>query len=343
MRILILSMNYNQYSLGWSYQRAFESLGHDVSMIDPMDRLNKRWAWKNRYVRRFLERPVISAFNRKWLPELLREEADLVWVGKGAWAVPWLWKEFKQARPETQLVCYNGDNPLITYSRGGNRPWVTESIDCFDLFCTYNSRLVEPLLEAGAKKAVCIPFAWDSVIHPMHAYEDFQRDVLFVGNGDEHRARWLGDILSSPLARDWKTEVYGFWPSRTCRSIADVLNQKQVVGQDMAKLVASSRVTLNILRVQNEGSHNMRTFETPGCGGVLASQYSEEQAGFFPDGRAAIYFQTAAEAAEKISQLLSSEEKARNIRQCAAKLVQSETYRNRAEMLLASVMDSAAV
>ena len=58
----------------------------------------------------------------------------------------------------------------------------------------------------------------------------------------------------------------------------------------MARLIAGARVAINILRKQNEGSYNMRTFENPGCGGLLASQFSIEQQDFFPDGNAAIYF-----------------------------------------------------
>ncbi|MGZ0173610.1 MAG: CgeB family protein [Planctomycetales bacterium] len=334
MNILILNDNFDEYSLGWSYKRGFESLGHSVRMIDPVERLRTSRLWENRISRRLLERSLIETFNRRWLPELLRESADLIWVGKGAWAVPWLWRQYKEHRPETTLLCYNGDNPLVTYSRGGNRPWVTESIECFDVFCTYNSCLVEPLLEAGARQVGCIPFAWDPDIHPMHPYGDFERDLFFVGNGDPYRGRWLSQILSSPEARHWKVDVYGSWASRMCRSFSNAVHHKNVVGHDMARLIASSRVTLNILRVQNEGSHNMRTFETPGAGGLLASQYSDEQAGFLNSRDGAILFRDPDDAVRQIASALADPDRCESMANMGHSCVRHHTYRHRAESML---------
>lgn len=333
MKILILNAG-DHYTLGWSYKRGFESLGHDVRIIDPVQCLKQYVGWNNRFTRRLFERQIISAFNRRWLPELLEIPADLVWIGKGAWAVPWLWRKFKERRPDVKLVCFNGDNPLVTYSRGGNRPWVTESISCFDLFCTYNSCLLEPLIEAGARRVACIPFAWDPEIHPMHQYGNFERDVLFIGNGDTYRARWLTDILSHPSAKNWKVSIYGVWRKRLCESFSDVVHHQQVLGREMAKLVASSRITLNILRVQNEGSHNMRTFETPGCGGLLASQYSDEQATLLVPGEAAILFHDKYDAVQRISDALATPDYCEDLARVSHHAVRKHMYRHRAQRIL---------
>lgn len=334
MRILILNNNYDEYAIGWSYKRAFASLGHQVQLIDPISRLKTSRLWNNRLSRRLFERPLIEAFNKRWLPELLEVEADLVWVGKGAWAVPWLWREFKEKRPQTKVICFNGDNPLVTFGRGGNRPWVTESIDCFDLFCTYNSHMLDALADAGARQVAWIPFAWDPEIHPMHPYGNFEYDVLFVGNGDEHRSKWLSEILSNPIAKNWNAAIYGRWPKGMCRAFDDVVHHKHVVGEEMAKLVACSRITLNILRVQNEGSHNMRTFETPGCGGVLASQFSDEQAEFLNAPEGAILFQDPDDAVLKIASALSKDGYLDRVAAKGRDLIHGHTYRDRAQQIV---------
>ncbi len=333
MKILILGAG-DEQTLGWSYKRGFEAAGCEVSIIDPGKLLGEISLWRNRASRRLLERPIIELFNRFWLPKLIEVEADVIWIGKGAWSVPWLWQAYKRARPKTQLVCYNADDPITSYSRGGNRPWVTQAIPCFDLFCTYNESLVEPICAAGAKRVSRLPFAWDPAIHPMQPEAGFDHDLVFVGNGDAYREKWLSEILRYPATRNWRVAVFGHWSKGIDPAVAERLQRRQIVGSEMAKVLARSKVALNILRRQNEGSHNMRTFETPGCGGLAASQYSEEQNVIFPGGEAAIYFNTPEEAVSQIGEVIENPSLLTHLRRGARDRVLAETYAARALSLL---------
>jgi spore maturation protein CgeB len=333
MKILILCAG-DTYTLGWSYRRGFESAGCQVSMIDPGQLLDESPLWRNHLSRRLFERSLIAAFNRRWLAELVEVEADAVWIGKGAWSVPWLWAAYKQARPATKLICYNADDPITTYSRGGNRPWVSQAIPCFDLFCTYNGLLVEPIRAAGARRVLRLPFAWDPAIHPMQPQDGYDHDVVFVGNADAYREEWLTNILKVPSARDWRMAVFGLWQDVADPVLAERIQHRQVVGGEMAQVLARSKVALNVLRRQNEGSHNMRTFETPGCGGLMASQYSAEQDAVFPVDEAAIYFTTPKEAVSRIDRVLSNDALLDRLRQGARERVQTQTYGHRAAVIL---------
>ena len=276
MKILVLNES-DHYCLGTSYLRAFRELGHDAALHDPAQDLARWPAWRARLVRRALERPILALYSRRLLRRLVAERADLVWVGKGAWALPWLWREFKSQSPSTMLVCYNADNPVVTYSRGGNRPWVTASIPCFDLYVTYNHQLLELLRQAGAQRVLRLPFAWDPVVHPVLQVSEAERqqyasDVVFVGNGDATRERWLDGILREAEGCGWRLAVYGAWGK--CRSalVRESIRGQAIYGAEMVKAIRSAKIALNILRDQNAGSHNMRTFEIPGCGGIMVSQ-----------------------------------------------------------------------
>ena len=55
-----------------------------------------------------------------------------------------------------------------------------------------------------------LPFDWDSDIHPMQEFTD-RADVVFVGNSDLYREKWLTALVEHPLARNWRIEVYGNW------------------------------------------------------------------------------------------------------------------------------------
>jgi spore maturation protein CgeB len=337
LKILILNEG-QEYGLGASYTRAFRELGHEVRLIDPLVELNKFMAWRFPPTRRAFERQIISVFNKQWLKHLVELPADLVWVGKGAWAVPWLWRQFKKQKPKTKLVCYNTDNPIVTYSRGGNRPWVTESIPCFDLYCTYNKSLVEPLRRGGARQVARIPFAWDAWLHPEVEISDADRrryecDVMFIGNGDPHRERWMRDIMAAAKPYHWRFAIYGCWNGCRDRSVSSVVRGEQIYCSGMAKAVRAAKISLNILRLQNEGSHNMRTFEIPGCSGVMVSQKSPEQEEFFPEGQAAFYFSNAEECVTKMRRLLENDFLLQQVREVAHELARKHTYVHRAQQV----------
>jgi spore maturation protein CgeB len=345
VKILILNES-DYFCLGASYLRAFRHLGHEAELHDPAKDLARWPVWRARLVRRALESPLLALYSRRLLRRLLSAAAELIWVGKGAWAMPWVWSEFKRQRPATKLVCYNADNPIVTHSRGGNRPWVTASIPCYDLYVTYNGQLLDALLRAGARRVLRLPFAWDPVVHPVLQVSDAERrqyacDVIFVGNGDASRERWLDRILHEAGSRGWGLAVYGSW--RNCRSprVREAIRGTALYGADMVKAVRSAKIGLNILREQNEGSHNMRTFEIPGCGGFMISQHSPEQEEFFPAGEAAAYFNDARDAADQITALLGNEAQQSRLRARAAEIVRHHTYVERARVLLESLADRA--
>lgn len=320
--------------MGSSYRRAFESLGHEVRIVDPEKILMDSPFWRNRVTRRLFERLIISRFNRRWLPSLLEEDCDVIWIGKGAWALPFLWRELRRARPDILTVCYNADNPIVTYSRGGNRPWVTASIGCFDLYCTYNTGIIDALKEAGAWNVARIPFAWDPAIHPQDGFPEAEYDLIFIGGGDAYREKWLTEILTEARDRNWRAAVFGPWSRVTDPLLREALQPRPVFGKELAEHINKSNLALNILRIQNEGTHNMRTFEIPGSGGLMASQHSPEQESVFPDGEAGIYFSNAREAVEKIDALLKDREKLRSMKETARSIVARHTYHHRAETLI---------
>jgi spore maturation protein CgeB len=343
VKILVLNES-DPYCLGASYLRAFRELGHEANLHDPAKELAHWPAWRSRLVRRALERPILALYSRRLLRRLVAEQADLIWVGKGAWALPWLWREFKRQCPSSALVCYNADNPIVTYSRGGNRPWVTASVPLFDWYITYNTQLLEPLRRAGAKRVLRLPFAWDPVVHPVLPVSEVERqqyacDVVFVGNGDATRERWLDGILREAGSCGWRMAVYGSWGKCRSARVRESVRGAAIYGADMVKAIRSAKLAVNILREQNAGSHNMRTFEIPGCGGIMVSQHSPEQQEFFPGGKAAVYFKDTREAAAKITALLASESQRGQLRARASEIVRDHVYVERARKLLETVAE----
>lgn len=302
--------------------------------INPQVELERRLLWRNRVARRLLEKPLISAFNNSWIDDLASIDADMVWIGKGAWALPQFWRDYRKRKPATRLVCYNADDPITSFSRGANRPWVTELISCFDLFCTYKPELEGPLKAHGANAVAVIPFAWDPDVHQRQDDAPITHDIVFVGNGDQHRAMWINRLLSSPALRGVQVAIYGHWPPVKAETIDPTIFKGQLEGSRMASAIAGAKLSLNILRRQNETTHNMRTFETPGCGGVNISLYTDQQNSFFPEGEASYYFRSLDDAGDVILAAIADDAGRNAIRERAGEIVRKHTYLDRARQLL---------
>ena len=69
----------------------------------------------------------------------------------------------------------------------------------------------------------------------------------------------------------------------------------------------NSKINLNVLRTQNKGSHNMRTFDIPACGGFMLHEYSDEVVDFFEPGKEMDTFKSAEECLDKIQYYLKNE------------------------------------
>ncbi len=76
---------------------------------------------------------------------------------------------------------------------------------------------------------------------------------------------------------------------------------------------------INLLRRQNieEGSHNMRTFEVPGYGGLLIANRTTEQRDFFEEDKEAIFFESVEELNDKLNFLGRNKEIVNRIKQAA--------------------------
>ena len=58
---------------------------------------------------------------------------------------------------------------------------------------------------------------------------------------------------------------------------------------------------MNVLRLQNKGSHNMRTFEIPASGGFMLQERSNEVLEFFEEGKEIECFSSVKELKDKIN------------------------------------------
>jgi len=273
--------------------------------------------------------------NRQLIKWLNKKKYDIILVFKGMELLPETVKALK--KHTTVLANFNCDHPFVFYSPGSGNKNVLNGIPHYDVHFSYAKSIVEQLKQSN-KEAHCIPFGYDSYINcPYEFSSNTYRDkFLFIGNYDGERAGYLDKLRLKGL------DIYGNlkWRTRTFLRpyVHMAYKNKPLFGNDYAKAAISSNGIINLLRKQNikEDSHNMRTFEVPGYGGLLISQRTKEQLEYFEEDKEAVYFETIDELKDKLRYLSANDAVVRQIKQAGyERSVRSDySYEHRSRQLL---------
>ncbi len=206
-----------------------------------------------------------------------------------------LYRALKASPGHPIVAAFHPDDPFRIrrpWRRGPSHPRALAQMRLADHYYLWAKHLVERARDAGAN-AEYLAFGADPHIHrpvqlDANERELYGADVGFVGNHDAKRERWLAAFEGSGL----KVAIWGerYWADR-CQSayVRSCWRGQAAHGVLLSKLMAAMKVSLNVLREQNEGGHNMRTFETPASAGVMLAEWSEDQAGHFTPDREAVY------------------------------------------------------
>lgn len=320
------------YSLEQTYARALRHLGIAVTLFDPevsvrrfrSVRLLNRLSWP--FQREFIGRSLSRFFDQ---PPVY----DLVIVFKGMFLQPEVLASCKRLTRGAQWININPDNPF-DLGRSTSSAAVRMSIPLFDHYFIWSRALIPSIVQAGGRRVHYLAFGHDSVHFPtVQLDSSLAGTITFVGSYDPRRARTLEALHGYDL------RIYGTAWGRLPRSSS--LRRKVVsdaiFGADLRRVITSSLASINILRPQNAGSHNMRTFEVPAMGGVMLTSRSEEQQQFFPDGHASLMYSSPTELRAKVERLVSGEVDVQAIRQQALARSVGHSYTDRAREVLAAI------
>ncbi|OGU35882.1 MAG: hypothetical protein A2315_15895 [Ignavibacteria bacterium RIFOXYB2_FULL_35_12] len=293
----------NYTALEYSYLRAFSQKDFNCDLIsfniNPYLHfaLSKFYPQQLNYYLGLKQKPILNY--------LKNTDKKYVFVIKGYFLLPETIEELKSLGKF--VFCFYPDDPFRILP-GTSTQFVKESIVCYNAYFIWSTALVKRIKEMSSNNVYYLPFAADYVLLNPPDYSpninnaDMAWDVSFVGNADKERTDFL-NILTSKLGSDCKKIIYGAW----WKKMNDYVIKKNVHGNDFINAILSSKINLNILRVQNKNSNNMRTFEIPTIGGFMLHEYSEEAMEFFVPGVEADYFKDVEECADKIKFYLKNE------------------------------------
>ena len=325
-------------SLEGSYARAFESLGCQVTRWDLPGAIQRHTRLRRlgKFINTFW--PVeawINKANRELILAARENQPDLILIGGAGMVRAGALAQIKVTLPDTRLVLLWPDNPLRLMG------YVIHCLPLYDLVATYSQSTVEVFARLGAPRVEWTPLAADLMLHSAQvAISDSQRqtftcDVGFVGNHRPEREEAVRALLAAGVS----VKVWGhdYWRR-------DALDPKKVrlywqgqplYGDDFARAVRCSQISLNPIDPTNYPAANMRFFEILACGGVALNSACPDMEQLFPDGVAAFYYQSSAELVDIVREILQDETRRRAVALAGhQQVLKQHTYVHRAAHIL---------
>ncbi|MES2628590.1 MAG: glycosyltransferase [Bacteroidota bacterium] len=320
----------------YSIERHFaEFLGEEAFEVSRFDAQERFYGYYNKsIVNKIIFKMgwsgIYQSINKSLLEEFDAVRPDAVLVFKGMELFPETIDKMRSGG--AVVINYNPDNPFLFSGKGSGNANITENLPKYDGHVTYDRDILERLSKEVKGKLLLLPFGYrytENDYAKAVAAPEIAR-VCFVANADKHRAEFI-----TRLADHVPVDVYGSWWK-------DFVNHKNVkayppvLAEEFWITLRKYRVQLNLMRPHNPGSHNMRTFEVPGIGGILLAPDTIDHREYFTDGETIFLFDGVEACAGKVNQILNmSDEEVREFRERTQQwcVSQGYSYKDRAQQL----------
>jgi hypothetical protein len=302
MKILVVDSEY-RYSVGGSFTRGFQALGHEARFFDQAN-WGAGWAATGRALRlaRAAIRPAtVPAINFALLSTVFAWKPDLVMVMKGWHLLPETIEAMR--RVARFVVSYHTDdfeNPLNTNER------MLKSIPLWDVLFTPRTFVSDELRARGARHVEPLAFGYDPLLfspapHVTPPEPGLDESVVFVGTCALERI-----TLFEPLSAKLPLRVWGNgWQVVPASSpLRPTLRMKALLDDPVRAVLSQSAVSLALLRKGNRDRHTMRTFEIPACGGFMLAERTDEHLAYFEEGKEAAFFDSPEELLDQAQRYL---------------------------------------
>jgi len=322
-------------SLEKSYQRAFLKLHWRVHHWNPQHALSKsvRFGKVGQTLAQFTQiEPWMLKASLELLAMAYELKPDLILVIATTGVHAGTLAQIRVAIPDTKIYMIFPDTP---------HNLVTNRIQCLPLFdrvIVYSHELVDVFERMGARRAVPLGFAADIDLHQPYLDNgdaDLRNaDISFIGNWRPEREAFLEQLA------DFNLVIWGsyYWNKRTRpRSpLRKFWAGRTAEGQEFARAVSASKISLNILGPISWPGPNMRTFELPACRAFVLSERHPGVTQYFKEDLSIVYYSSVEEVREKLNYYLQEEVARKKIAQAGYETIiyGGNTYVDRAKTII---------
>jgi spore maturation protein CgeB len=286
--------------IGASLARAAERQGIAVARFDVEAAMRANWLLRAALWRFGGHRPArLTSFSSEIVAACGRmRPAFMIATG----AAPLTRQALRRLRA-IGIVCinYSTDDPWNTALRAS---WHLRALPEYDAVFTTRLANLDCFRKLGCAAVHYLPFGYDDELFSGSPRPSTtpNHDILFVGGADRDRIAFILRFLKSGLS---VVLVGGYW--NRCAATRHYALGLQPP-DSVARLTASARINLCLVRRANRDGHVMRSFEIAALGGcMLVEDTAEHRAIFGPDGQAVAYFRTPEEAVARARVLLTDD------------------------------------
>ena len=334
-KILILGSNEN-FSIERMYERAFKKLRCVVNLLHiyAIRRgLISRLIWK--YFRFiyfiFIRKKIINHIMNS------KKEYDLIIIFKGIYINKDFISLIKKISKNSKIINIFPDDPFrADYFKDISYENILKTIPYFDHIFIYSKVILKKLKKKYPRNRLSyLPFGYDSVIHKKlkkKSKNSVKYDLSFIGTADDERyeiIKRLDEFKIILAGNGWNNYALG----------KNIKYVKEVNFRNFSKLLRISKVSLNILRKQNERSHNMKTFEIPSMGGLMITNRTLEQNFYFPENKASLMYGNIKELKLKIRKINNYPKKNNAIQKRGYLIVKKHSYIERVKYLIKKIYE----
>lgn len=296
---------------------AFKKLGHMVepfywqSYFKSSNALGRLW---KKAQNKFLLGPTINRLNRHLVKKAAEFDPKLIFIYRGTHVTPSTLRELKCALPNCNVFGYNNDDPFAE----GHPSWLwrhfMQCVPVYDLVFAYRHQNLDEFIKLGAKRVELLR-SWfiPELNYPVSLSDKdkltFDCDVVFIGHyEDDGRLEYLESIVEA----GYKLRLFGppyEWNNLLLRSekLRHLFPVRLVWNSDYSKAISGARIALCFFSKLNRDTYTRRCFEIPATGTLLLSEYSDDIATLYTEGKEVDFFKSKQEMICKIKLYLDDD------------------------------------
>ena len=282
--------------------------------------------------------PILKRAAQVLMQEAARFKPDILWIDGGFFVSRETLEEVR-CRFGCLIVHYTPDSLAAP---GLSNRCMRRAIPAYNAVVTTKEQDLPAYRQFGARHIISSLQGFDPGIHRPLSLTPGEKsawgcDVSFVGQYMADRAGSL-DYLCAGQNIDLK--IYGFgWQGRSVPKRLKPLFRGAAMGDDYARVISASRISLGFLNHKVGDTYTTRTLEIPAAGGFLLAERTARHQELFAEGTEAAFFSSAAELADKVNYYLSHENEREKIARAGHKKVMTAGYTW--EKLMQQVMSEA--
>ncbi len=296
---------------------AFRKLGHQVGVFYWAEYfrsdniINRYWL---RAQNKFIWGPQIKKINRNLIKSALSFQPDLIFIYRGTHVMPATIVGLKVKIPHCKVFSYNNDDPFASEHPFWLWQHFKDGIPENDFVLAYRQHNLEDFRRVGAKRVKLLRSWFVSELNrpvdlSSQDKERYECDVVFVGHYEPDQRVAL---LESIVRRGWRLRLFGpgyDWDP-AIRKSPELLNQipvRLVWGDEYNRALCGARIALCFLSKLNRDTYTRRSFEIPATKTFMLSEYADDLATLFREGKEAEFFRSEEELLAKIERYLKDE------------------------------------